>query len=56
MAIDTDDEIQKPLPQRLQDQMSQLGESIQGSQAWNSIFRPGSIFRKGYTEIGRAHV
>ena len=53
MATDTDDEIQKPLPQRLQDQMSQLGEQIQGSQAWNSIFRPGSIFRKGYTDSPR---
>src|SRR6476659_7291514 len=27
--------------------------SVQGSQAWNSIFRPGSIFRKGYTDSPR---
>ena len=26
---------------------------VQGSQAWNSIFRPGSIFRKGYTDSPR---
>jgi quinol-cytochrome oxidoreductase complex cytochrome b subunit len=53
MATDTDDEIQKPLPQRLQDSMSQLGDDIVSSQAWNSIFRPGSIFRKGYTDSPR---
>ena len=28
-------------------------ENVQGSQAWNSIFRPGSIFRKGYTDSPR---
>ena len=32
---------------------SDLGDSIQDSQAWNSIFRPGSIFRKGYTDSPR---
>ena len=26
---------------------------MQGSQAWNSIFRPGSVFRKGYTDSPR---
>ena len=26
---------------------------MQGSQAWSSIFRPGSIFRKGYTDSPR---
>ena len=35
------------------ERLSKLGESIQGSQAWNSIFRPGSIFRKGYTDSPR---
>src|ERR1043166_9248771 len=29
------------------------GEAIRGSQAWSSIFRPGSIFRKGYTDSPR---
>ena len=28
-------------------------DSVQGSQAWNSIFRPGSVFRKGYTDSPR---
>ena len=53
MATDTDEEIKKPMPQRMQDSMANLGDSIQGSQAWNSIFRPGSIFRKGYTDSPR---
>src|SRR5206468_10289132 len=35
------------------ERMAKLGESVQGSQAWNSIFRPGSIFRKGYTDSPR---
>ena len=26
---------------------------MKGSQAWSSIFRPGSIFRKGYTDSPR---
>ncbi|MCB0977756.1 MAG: DUF4405 domain-containing protein, partial [Acidimicrobiales bacterium] len=33
--------------------MSELTDKVQGSQAWNSIFRPGSIFRKGYTDSPR---
>ncbi len=32
---------------------AKLGDSIQNSQAWNSIFRPGSIYRKGYTDSPR---
>src|ERR1700704_2136417 len=32
---------------------SELNGKVQGSQAWNSIFRPGSIFRKGYTDSPR---
>ncbi len=27
--------------------------TVQGSQAWSTIFRPGSIFRKGYTDSPR---
>ena len=27
--------------------------AVQGSQVWTSIFRPGSIFRKGYTDSPR---
>src|SRR6478609_6892682 len=33
--------------------LSQLNDNMQGSQAWTSIFRPGSIFRKGYTDSPR---
>jgi quinol-cytochrome oxidoreductase complex cytochrome b subunit len=32
---------------------NQLKDTVQGSQAWSSIFRPGSIFRKGYTDSPR---
>ena len=35
------------------DRVSDLTDKMQGSQAWNSIFRPGSIFRKGYTDSPR---
>ena len=37
----------------MQQRMAKLMETVQGSQAWNSIFRPGSIFRKGYTDSPR---
>lgn len=30
--------------------IQELTDNVQGSQAWNSIFRPGSIFRKGYSD------
>src|ERR687895_1091834 len=33
--------------------MSNFMNTLQESQAWNSIFRPGSIFRKGYTDSPR---
>ena len=42
-----------PLPEWLQQKASDLGDSVQGSQAWTAIFRPGSIFRKGYTDSPR---
>src|SRR5260221_8038993 len=35
------------------DRVSKLNSTVQGSQAWNSIFRPGSIFRSGYTDSPR---
>src|SRR5690606_1266958 len=41
------------LGERLQKSMQGLPDTVQGSQAWNSIFRPGSIFRKGYTDSPR---
>ena len=33
--------------------VAELMDKTQSSQAWNSIFRPGSIFRKGYTDSPR---
>jgi len=33
--------------------LKQQWDMIQGSQVWTSIFRPGSIFRKGYTDSPR---
>ena len=40
----------KPTPA---ERLSKIWESTQASQAWSSIFRPGSIFRKGYTDSPR---
>ena len=37
----------------LKERLAKVGEQVQGSQAWSSIFRPGSIFRKGYTDSPR---
>jgi quinol-cytochrome oxidoreductase complex cytochrome b subunit len=37
----------------LANRASELGGKITDSQVWNSIFRPGSIFRKGYTDSPR---
>ena len=37
----------------MQDKVTELTDRVQGSQAWNSIFRPGSIFRKGYSDSPR---
>ena len=33
--------------------LSQRWDKVQGGQVWGSIFRPGSIFRKGYTDSPR---
>src|SRR5437016_8663934 len=38
---------------RVRERVEELPGHIQGSQAWASIFRPGSIFRKGYTDSPR---
>src|SRR5438270_13854879 len=40
------------LQERLR-RFQELPQRIQGSQVWTSIFRPGSIFRKGYTDSPR---
>ncbi|MFZ9325744.1 MAG: cytochrome B6, partial [Ilumatobacteraceae bacterium] len=37
----------------LKERAAKIGEQVQGSQVWASIFRPGSIFRKGYTDSPR---
>ena len=44
---------EKPPRPTFQQRMTKLMDTVQGSQAWNSIFRPGSIFRKGYTDSPR---
>src|SRR5438094_4805384 len=41
---------QRPSPAQ---RLAEVGERMRGSQAWVSIFRPGSIFRKGYTDSPR---
>ena len=35
------------------ERLVEVGDQIRGSQVWSSIFRPGSIFRKGYTDSPR---
>lgn len=37
----------------LRERVAEIPGRIQGSQVWTSIFRPGSIFRKGYTDSPR---
>ena len=44
------DEQPKPT---IKDRINATTDSVKGSQAWSSIFRPGSIFRKGYTDSPR---
>ena len=43
---------EQPRP-TLKDHANQMMNSVQGSQVWSGIFRPGSIFRKGYTDSPR---
>jgi quinol-cytochrome oxidoreductase complex cytochrome b subunit len=33
--------------------LDKVDERLRGSQAWNSIFRPGSVYRRGYTDSPR---
>src|SRR5256884_1194029 len=35
------------------ERMAEVGDKMRGSQAWTAIFRPGSIFRKGYPDSPR---
>ena len=43
---------EQPRP-TMKDRANKAMGSVQGSQVWSSIFRPGSIFRKGYTDSPR---
>ena len=38
---------------KVQEKMTAQMDALQGSQFWTSVFRPGSIFRKGYTDSPR---
>src|SRR5579862_8903951 len=40
-------------PSVAKEKLGQLDDKIRGSQAWNSIFRPGSIFKQGYQDSPR---
>ncbi|HEX9548996.1 MAG TPA: cytochrome B6, partial [Acidimicrobiales bacterium] len=33
--------------------LEKADEKVRGSQAWTAIFRPGSVFRRGYTDSPR---
>jgi len=35
------------------ERVQKVTDGVQGGQVWSSIFRPGSIFRKGYTDSPR---
>jgi quinol-cytochrome oxidoreductase complex cytochrome b subunit len=39
--------------EQLSEKLGDVTGKMQDSQAWNSIFRPGSIFRKGYSDSPR---
>jgi quinol-cytochrome oxidoreductase complex cytochrome b subunit len=43
----------QPIGERVAAQLNKVVDTVQGSQAWASIFRPGSIFRKGYSDSPR---
>ena len=38
---------------RLKGAFTTVDEKVRGSQAWTSIFRPGSVYRRGYTDSPR---
>ena len=33
--------------------LDNVDDKVRGSQAWTAIFRPGSVFRRGYTDSPR---
>ena len=47
------DQNKLPVSAQIQKKTNELIDQTQGSQAWSSIFRPGSIFRKGYSDSPR---
>src|SRR6201985_3281540 len=49
MATNIDDQPRPTVKARA----AKAADGVQGSQAWSSVFRPGSIFRKGYTDSPR---
>src|SRR5262249_58274509 len=38
---------------KILERVGEIGDKTRSSQAWNAIFRPGSVFRKGYTDSPR---
>ena len=38
---------------KIGERLASVGEKTRTSQAWTSIFRPGSVFRQGYTDSPR---
>ena len=38
---------------KVAERLAEIGDKTRSSQAWTSIFRPGSIYRKGYTDSPR---
>ena len=38
---------------KVADKLDKVDEKVRGSQAWTAIFRPGSVFRRGYTDSPR---
>ena len=43
---------ERPRP-TIKDRLNKTVDGVQGSQAWSSIFRPGSPFKKGYADSPR---
>ena len=38
---------------KVAEKLDKVDEKVRGSQAWGAIFRPGSVFRRGYTDSPR---
>src|SRR6516165_11067738 len=38
---------------KMGERLAAVGDKTRGSQAWTAIFRPGSVFRRGYTDSPR---